>query len=440
MLRYSILGITRKPLTTFVLLLIFIAFGSFQFVQLTLFLSAKASKDATIKAIGSYLTLGSVEEPSGLTPKLIDKIKALPDVIAVDSYVEGAITPINFSLSEDHTGIDPKTQEIVEDVFSLRDKVGDMVLIGAVHHELAPDFTRSLARLKEGDFPSAQSPGVMIEQRVVEKNRLKLGDKLDFNFENSKAILPLVGIYETDASFEITKDNTRGEKIYIVSPYNRFYTDMENARKILKDTGDPFSVNVHVNSPKNMDSVYQALTALVDPTRFNILDNIDFMYEVVGKQVESVYSLSGMTLLFSSLIITAVLLFLVSLYSKIVLKESAVLLALGASKGKIIGAKALQFLLIGGFSSLISVSLGTVALRYFEPQLLPKTVEEVNMAVISPYLSNTDTIVPPAISLDGSFTVFLALLALMAAIALLMGLYTGFYILSYRPRELLTRE
>ncbi|WP_082020935.1 ABC transporter permease [Candidatus Soleaferrea massiliensis] len=439
MLKQSLLFILRKPAVTAVLLLIFILFGTVEFVGLTMGWSAYTAKTETINAIGYQLLLAANDNNNPIEQSTIDTVEKLDHVVGTNYYLLNTAIPVDFEMVYDHEGANPSTQPPNDDPFF--GEVGEICFEGNSRNDLFSDFRRGLAKLIQGEFPSEEHRGVLIEKRLANKNHLKLGDSITLQSRSQKKLTTkVVGIFQTNATFEITDDNYLGEKVYAGSPYNRIMCDVETAREFQPKGADPLSLEIYVDSPGNLQSVQHELEKFLSPDDYQITNITRFDYEIVGKQVESVYSLSQTVIFFTCLIAIVILLFSISLYSKSIVKEAGILLALGATKKGVILCRVFQLSLTGVTGTLLSLIPGSIIVLAFSSNLLPKVVEDVNMTTISSSITNSGIVLPPTITLEHSLWVLLFLFVIILAVALLSGIYTAFYILTCKPREILLHD
>ncbi|WP_040197952.1 ABC transporter permease [Candidatus Soleaferrea massiliensis] len=442
MLKQSLLFVLRKPVVTAVLLLIFILFGTVEFVGLTMGWSAYTAKTTTIQSIGYQLILATNDNSKPIELSTMDAVENLAHVVGINYFLSNTATPVNFEIVYDHEGADPSKQMANDDPF-FSWEVGDVNFEGNIRIDLFSDFRRGLAKLTQGEFPSEKNRGVLIEERLANKNHFSLGDSIILQSKNGtqkEFSAKIVGIYRTDATYKITDDNYLGEKIYTGSPYNRIMCDVETAREYNPKNSDFLGLEIYVDSPSNLQSVQHEVEKLVSSKDCKITNMTSLQYEIIGKQVESVYSLSQTIIFFTCLIAVVILLFSISLYSKSIIKEAGILLALGATKRSVILFRVFQLSLTGVIGTLLSLIPGSMIVSAFSSNLLPKVVEDVNTATISSSITNSDIVLPPTITLEHSLWVLLFLFVIILAVALLSGIYTAFYILTCKPREILLHD
>lgn len=444
--KISILNIIRKPIMSLILLFIFILFSFIEFIALTLNYSAQSTKQQTMKAIGSYVILSSDDSKNSINKETIAEIEEIDHVVGTNYYYTNPVMPINFEPVFDHTGVDPIDQEIEVDTENYWEN-GAVNFEGNSRNDLFSDFTRGLSTIVKGDFPSEFNQGVIIEERLAKKNNFSIGDyiyvkNLKSRFYNSEKEMKIeiVGIYKTKANFEILETNILGELVYTSSPYNHIFSDIYTAKKLFEINSEPTTIYIYLDSTSNIDYVVKELEKIVPKENFSLTNMTNLQYEIIGKQLESVSYMSESTMIFTLLITISILLLFVSLYSKSLLKESSILLMLGLGKVTTSILIFIKNLILGLLGTIISHPFAYFFLNLLINKISTTTIENVGITETKSFITNSDIVLQPTITLEYSIIILLYLFAILIAAILIISIYSSFYIIFCKPKELLFEE
>jgi ABC-type transport system, involved in lipoprotein release, permease component len=435
-LKQSLISLLRKPLVTIILSLIFILFCIVQFVALTLGWSAFRTKNETISKIGYQFVLASVDGKP-INQETIANIEKIEHVIACNYYISLPATPEeSVEIVREHEGETPETQEVINPAAYA---IGDINFEAYYRNDMFADFIRGIASLTEGIFPTSENRGIIIEERFAKKNNFTLGDTMAISNNRRSLNIEIIGIYKTNATFIVTKDNNHGEKIYTSSPYNRIISDMDTARELfnIKDTYD---LEIFVDSPNNFNYVERKIWEHASSENYQLTNMSDLVYEIVGKQVETVFVSSRNIILFISFITITVLFFLMSLYARSIIRETGILYILGMKKINIILFHMTQILTVGFVGTLLSILPGYIILSKVAPQLLDSVTYKEVGENFRTFITDSDIVLEPVINLSNSLEVVGILFILIFIVSILLSLYTSLFILNCKPREILLKD
>ncbi len=254
MFRRIKINLFQRPLkTALTLIFLIIAIGFVGFASLTNASSQKLRYD-TYENIGNFVTVDMRELKGDNTiADVKERILALDGVLGTYEANGAQIRPINFELVKLYTGENPYEQKMSDEDRAYYEKFGERLSItGWENLMLSDDFRRGFSKLVEGEYPTEENGGVIVSREFSELNNMTIGDKLEFgvydvqmNVESStykeKGVYeaPIVGIYETSLTFEVTENNIEGEYLFRSSPYNKIWTSFEYSvelQKLLAET------------------------------------------------------------------------------------------------------------------------------------------------------------------------------------------------------------
>lgn len=288
--------------------------------------SSQAEKDAYVYNGPALFFYG---EELSLTREDYRAIRQIPHVTGVGNWAEILVRPTDSSNVKDYTGEDPGEE----------DKFGDadyMVILAHMDPELYRLFRwEKSVTLREGEFPTYDNQGLLVEKRYADQNHLKLGDRLSYMEKESgrEVTFPICGIFEADTEFEILPDNYEGASVFIHSPYNLMFLDFEYASELfgLWDRAAMGS-EVYVDRPEHVQAVTDALRRMLGENitiRDNTTDYLESECRIVGLMRKSSALICLFVLIMGEVIILLVFSFCASQYQK----ESGLFLVLGQSRG-----------------------------------------------------------------------------------------------------------
>lgn len=290
----------------------------------------KAEKDA-------YLYNGPaliIEDKNGdLTKADYDKIRKIDHVTGLGAWKEFIATPMDTENVKDHIGVDPQKKDI-------RRRADKMVIVANMDVEKYSLFSwEENVSLVEGEFPTYENKGIIVEERYAKKNHLAIGEKVKYliNDNMKESVLEICGIYKIDSDFEILGSNDEGTSVYIHSPYNTIYVDYDYIVKLLNEeyTASTGS-EVYVDSFENLNVVEQKLKT-VHGDDIDLYDNTSNYLNTECKIVRLLSKMSKLIGVMGIIIGEIILLLTFSYFAIQHQKDTGLFLVLGRTRKWCIG-------------------------------------------------------------------------------------------------------
>ena len=292
--------------------------------------SRQAEEDAYVYNGPALFFFG---EELNLTRKDFQTIREIEHVKGVGNWAEIVVRPTDSSNVKEHTGVEPGE----EDVRGVADHMVILAHMDPAYYRLFR-WEKSVT-LREGEFPTYDNQGLLVEKRYADLNHLKLGDRLSYSAKEDgrEVTLKICGIYEADTEFEILPSNEVGSSVYIHSPYNLMLLDYDYAVELFgleyrAATGG----EVYVDRPDYVQDVADELRRMLGEN-VTIYDNTTNYLEsecrIVGLMRKSSALICLFVLVMGEIIILLIFSFSASQYRK----ESGLFLVLGESRGWCVG-------------------------------------------------------------------------------------------------------
>lgn len=298
--------------------------------------SEKTEKDAYLYN-GAALIIN--DESGNFTKADYDNIRKIDHVTGLGGWMESVVLPMDTSNVKDHTGEDPVDRDV-------RGYADRMVFVASMDVAKYSIFSwEKNVSLVEGEFPSYENKGIIVEQRYAQKNGLKVGDCTKYQIGDTKqeAELRICGIYKADTDFEILDSNDEGTSVYIHSPYNTIYLDYDFwVESMNLEYTAATGSEIYVDDKENIDSVKEKLEEMYG-SDVQIDDNtstyLDTECRVVGLMGKTSKMICWMWLVLGEIILLLIFSFFTLQYQK----ETGLFMILGRSRGWCIG----RFMIIG---------------------------------------------------------------------------------------------
>lgn len=332
--------------------------------------SRQAAEDAYVYNGAAILFEG---EDLNLTRDDYETIRKIPYVLGVGNWKELVVQPLDSRNVKEHTGVSPK-----EDIRGVADK---MVIVAHMDTAMYRLFRWEKAvTLREGKFPSYDNQGLLIEKRYADLNHLKAGDFVSYSVdENGQTVtLKICGIYEADSEFEILETNEEGASVYIHSPYNTMFLDLDYATELLGLNYDAATGGeIYVDEPEHIQNVADELHHIFGK-KIKIYDNTTNYLEDECRIVGLMDKVSVLICFFVLAMGEIIILLIFSFYANQYKKESGLFLVIGESRGWCVGRYSLicAGYIVGGFLvGIIAYQMGAGMICNF--------ISDVSMKVIS---------------------------------------------------------
>lgn len=434
------LDIIRAKKKTIILFLIFTVVFVGELTSLVLQYSAKNAEEKTLKQIGATITLDSANNLAMLDTifpeSLVEKITNIEHVVGINRKYSDFALPENFTSSKEFSGEDPYKQE----VFLEQDEIFEhsVVIEGDTRVDLIDCFRKEQARLICGIFPTEEKPGALISEQLAVLNGVELGDTLDILAYGEQSSIEIIGIYQTNANFEVTKDNIIGAAVFSHSPYNRIYTDIQTASKLFGFNIEELYVDIYVDDPNNVQCVGELIKTLdFDWSTYRLVNTTATIYNIIAANIKALSSTANLYILFVSIFAGISLIIATSLWAERFQYEAGIYLAMGSTRWRPI------FHLISSsvFISLPAVFLAALTSKPLAEMFLKSKMNSVgtNSGVYSQFFTGLETtaditIVNPSAA---TIAVFTGVALCVVAFSCILPIYA---ICKLKPREILTNK
>lgn len=254
MIETAIIYIKRNKIKSLIIILIIATIILGEIIGLLLSnASEKSERDAYLYN-GAALVIE--DDNGGFTKSDYDEIRKVKYVTGLGAWRELIADPVDTENVKEHKGIDPENKDV-------RNRADKMVIVANMDVQQYSLFSwEKNVSLIEGEFPTYENKGIIVEQRYAKKNNLKVGDEVKYTIgdQSEATSLQICGIYKVDSDFEIYDSNEEGTSVYIHSPYNSIYVDYDYIVELLgleytASTGS----EVYIDKIEHIDAVKKQL-------------------------------------------------------------------------------------------------------------------------------------------------------------------------------------
>ena len=300
-----------------------------------------------------------------LTKEIADKVAAVP---GVSGYNAENIGPANLkTLDGDYL----KLKSIEGSMFANDPVLSKQANIyGYTNTQEADMFTGGSIELIAGRqiTPEDQNTA-LIHKELAEKNGLEIGDQFVISMNPQitggdeaggklKETVTIVGIFDSKVSQQVSAFSTPGDLLE-----NTVLMDVETSVKLLSWSSDGYyKVHYRVDDPAELDRIMKDVKKLdtIDWGCFTLsADNKT--YETATTPLDNLNGLITMLIAIITIISVAILILLLTMWTKSRIHESGILLSLGVEKWKIIAQHLAEVILIAalafGLSSFTSTAV-----------------------------------------------------------------------------------
>lgn len=286
---------------------------------------------------GSYAMVYTGES---LTKEIADKVASVP---GVSGYNAENIGPANLKTME---GDYLELKSIEGSMFANEPVLSKQANIyGYTNTQEADMFTGGSIELMEGrQITQKDQNAVLIHKELAEKNGLKLGDQFiiamnsqitggDEEGGKRKETVTIVGMFDSKVSQQVSAFSTPGELLE-----NTVLMDVETSVKLLSwASAGYYKVHYRVNDPAELNNIMQEVKKLdsIDWSCYSISTD-NKTYEAATTPLDNLSRLITTLIIIITIIGVAVLILLLTMWTKSRTHESGILLSLGIGKFKII--------------------------------------------------------------------------------------------------------
>ncbi|KFM95042.1 ABC transporter permease [Bacillus clarus] len=212
----------------------------------------------------------------------------------------------------------------------------------------------------------------LMEKRLAEQNKLKVGDKVKIQSGDKKKTLELeiIGIYETN-------EQALGEHAPpIMDPANKLYMPHSTLKKLEADEGTSSSIQVVylLNDPQDIDAFKkEAKKSDIDFNYFK-LDAHDSLYKQMIGPIENISSTSQMIIYIVSIAGAIILGLIIMLSIKSRRKEMGILLSIGEKTWKLMAQFVVEVVCIAILAFGLSLTTGAKVSQFIGDNLLSSEI------------------------------------------------------------------
>ncbi|WP_410981569.1 ABC transporter permease [Bacillus cereus] len=212
----------------------------------------------------------------------------------------------------------------------------------------------------------------LMEKRLAEQNKLKVGDKVKIQSGDKKKTLEveIIGIYETN-------EQALGEHAPpIMDPANKLYMPHSTLKKLEADEGNRSSIQVvyFLNDPQDIDAFKkEAKKSDIDFNYFK-LDAHDSLYKQMIGPIENISSTSQMIIYIVSIAGAIILGLIIMLSIKARRKEMGILLSIGEEKWKLMAQFVVEVVCIAILAFGLSLTTGAKVSQFVGDNLLSNEI------------------------------------------------------------------
>lgn len=214
----------------------------------------------------------------------------------------------------------------------------------------------------------------LMEKRLAEQNKLKVGDKVKIQSGDKKKTLEfeIIGIYETDEQ----APSMGGNAPPMMNPANKLYMPHSTLKKLEAEQGTSSSIQVvyFLNDPQYIDAFKkEAKQSDIDFNYFK-LDAHDSLYKQMIGPIENISSTSQMIIYIVSIAGAIILGLIIMLSIKARRKEMGILLSIGEKKWKLMAQFVVEVVCIAILAFGLSITTGAKVSQFIGDHLLSNEI------------------------------------------------------------------
>lgn len=358
-LKRAILYITRKWKKTSLIFLIMFSVSTLVLLGLAFSVAEKKETTKLRGATGVSFSVnrntatggwgsnsnGSYSTQEYLTKEMMEKIAAVDGIKGYNSSIR-TILCLSDMQGEWLEQLQPTGHAMVDCQF---------YSYGCINSEYDSLFLSGALRMYKGEaIDEAIDNGIIISKEIADKHNLNIGDTIQAvndPLSNDKTLqLQIIGLFETVA------DKTDERNSYSESSYydyaNYAFVSEGAMRSLLENYEDVgyASADFFVTDPEQLESIIQKVQNIDDINWDNFtVEANDKVYEQVAGSVSDTGTLISMFILIISVVSTAIIILILSIWIRSRKHEIGILLAVGVPKPMILLQYVLEMLLVSIF-------------------------------------------------------------------------------------------
>ncbi|MDH2889025.1 MULTISPECIES: ABC transporter permease [Bacillus cereus group] len=374
-IKRAILSMKKRKGTSFILLGVFLIVTNLVLAGFTIQNASKKAAESARKKLGTDVTLsfdydkaekargtGGMPHPPNLNAKLASQLGKSQYVKDYNYTATTLGIPDGFKLVgslEEQEGPTEK-KSIKGDV----DWNSSFVIEAIRKISLEESFKNGKSKIIDGKPITEKMIDqnvILMEKRLAEQNKLKIGDKVKIRSgEDKKKSLEaeIIGIYETEKQASIIG----GSVSPMMEPANKIYMPHSTLKKL--EAGQKASSSVmqavyYLKDPKDIDAFRQeAKQSDIDFNYFK-LDANDALYKKMINPIENISSISQMIIYIVSIASAIILGLIIMLSIKARRKEMGILLSIGEKKWKLIAQFIVEVACVAILAFGLSITTGS---------------------------------------------------------------------------------
>ena len=330
-------------------------------------------QQSVISDIGYSLMLYRTDENS-IEQELLDDIcNNVEGVLGYNQENNMLITPVDFqnTIASDETN-----------VFSVPQS--EMVrLIANTDTTLSPLFSNHM-RLLNGQFPSEDYPGVIIDVVLAESNHLSVGDTITVsgNGIEDTTVIYVSGIYETTSFPQEEWTEASGITSYGQSPYSYIFCDYHSYEDGVGFDLQLSSVFIYTESRKSLDAANTYINNLeLDPNEYQVSNRTELALEHGTLPSQAINTTAKLLTNFSVWIAAIILFMVVILWMRNSYKDISILISLGESKVAVMCDYFIITTVIALSALILSIPVSDLLIRTFDKDLIEFAFSSISKEV-----------------------------------------------------------
>ena len=395
-IKRAILSVTKRKVKTIILIVILSVIANMVLAGLSIRSATIKSGEFARKKLGGAVSLsvdfekamsksgnkGGKIDITPLTIKDVDKLKDLEHVNAYNYSSSGMASAEGFKpvVKEQDDKKDDKNSSVVSSFSGPQDMAQpDVSLEGNLYTELSPDFTEEKSKLIEGRNLTESDQGknvAVIEKKLADENKLKLGDKIKIKDLQGKNTLELevVGIYTA----EKIESNPMMDAMTFLSPYNKIYVPISVTAQLDSSSSEQTdtiqNAVYYMDDPMNVESFKNDVKASGINLEDYKLDAKDSLYKQMMAPIENVGSFSKTIVIIVAIAGAAILSLIIILSLKDRRYEIGVLMSMGESRLKIVSQLLVETMIVACIAFSISTFTGNAVAQKIGNNLLQNEI------------------------------------------------------------------
>jgi len=396
-IKRAILSVTKRKVRTIILIVILSVIANMVLAGLAIRSATVKSGEFARKKLGGAVSLsvdfekamsksgnkGGEIDITPLTIKNVDKLKDLEHVKAYNYSSSGMASAEGFKpvVKEQDDKKDDKNSSVVSSFSGPQDMAQpDVSLEGNLYTELSPDFTEGKSKIIEGRNLTESDQGknvAVIEKKLADENKLKLGDKIKVkNLEGKNTLeLEVVGIYTA----EKVESNPMMDAMTFLSPYNKIYVPNSVTSQLDPSSSEKTdtiqNAVYYMDDPMNVESFKNDVKASGINLEDYKLDAKDSLYKQMMEPIENVGSFSKTIVIIVAIAGAAILSLIIILSLKDRRYEIGVLMSMGESRLKIVSQLLVETMLVACIAFSISTFTGNAVAQKIGTNLLQNEIK-----------------------------------------------------------------